>query len=452
MARFGNIGIFAGGLAGGIATGANLARGQKREQREQEAHDLKKQEIERQRQAWTDLAALVDEYNPRQPVVPQMPQAAADPGAVATGMALGANAPNVPARLGVRFMQGPASGAGAPAVDVAVDQLISKQRLTGEEAQRVRDQVGERIVAERISYGMYRNPNLFKNSEFANRAGQIFLKAGMGETGMRWLERGAQAVDENGIDALRRLIGGDVQGAEAAFNATGNVKVKPGSTRDLGNGRYSITLADGQERTIDPRQILRSYLSPRDFFTLEVKEIEAGSREQQRKDTAAGRDRSLTEQERHNRATEGIQRQLADFRAQRGADAETAMVKNIRFMINNGIAKDATEAYGKLRTALEKPEEDAILTVAGNMMRGPGYYGKDGWTKAVRDATKMVRTVKGGGSDAPAAGAPGQAAGTAGAGRSYNVRGKTFSDADIEATARTYGITTDQVKQRLGVR
>jgi len=160
--------------------------------------------------------------------------------------------------------------------------------------------------------------------------------------------------------------------------------------------------------------------------------------------------RELTEKERHNKATEGIQRQLADFRALRGVQAETSMIKNIRFMIDNKIAKDATEAYGKLRIAMEKPEEDAILSVANNLMKAPGYYGTKGWEKAVKDATRMVRTVKGSGSDAPApgAGAPSAAAGS----RTYSAGGKTFTDADIESTARQYGITTDQVKARLGIR
>jgi len=160
--------------------------------------------------------------------------------------------------------------------------------------------------------------------------------------------------------------------------------------------------------------------------------------------------RELTEKERHNRATEGIQKQLADFRALRGVQAETSMIKNIRFMIDNKIAKDATDAYGKLRTAMEKPEEDAILSVANNLMKGPGYYGRNGWEKAVKDATRMVQTVKGGKSEAPGAAAPG--ASPAAGGRTYSAGGKTFTDADIESTARTYGITPDQVKARLGIR
>lgn len=169
------------------------------------------------------------------------------------------------------------------------------------------------------------------------------------------------------------------------------------------------------------------------------------------------KERELTEKVRHNKATEGIQRQLADVRAQRGTEAATALERNVMFLVKNGIAKDAVEGFAKLRTAMEKPEEDAILSVAGNLMKGPRYMGKDGWNRAVKDATTMVQTVKGGkpeasapagGTSAPGSGAPGAAAG----GRTYSAGGKTFTDADLESTARTYGITTDQVKARLGIR
>lgn len=456
MARFGNLGIFAGGLAGGVVTGMELRRRQSAEKRAQEEYDLKKQENERQRQAWRDLDALVDEFNPR---------------AVSGGTAPGANAPNAPASMGpgarlasmgVRSVQEPQApaprrGDVVPMDDAAVGELAKKHGLNPEQTQQFKSQIGERMHTERIGLGLWRNPNLFKDPQFTNRAGQIFLKAGMGEKGVQWLERGAQAVEERGIEALRLLIGGDAQGAEAAFNAGGQIKVKPGSAREVGNGRWAVTFVNGREQTIDPRQMLRSYLNPGDFFRVELKEREIGAKEQQSKESAAYRERVTRETERHNLQTEAtaeknadLKLELARIRSERGANAATALERNVDFLVKNKIAKGPMDAFNKLRTAMEKPEEDAILSVAGNLMKGPGYYGKNGWDKAVRDATRMVRTVKGGQSEAPGAGsaAPGAAAGV----RTYSAGGKTFTDADIESTARTYGITTDQVKQRLGIR
>lgn len=465
-----SIAAFLSGVGSGMVAGQNLRLNRERSKREQETHDLLKRNVEgrlqerdQKLQAWRDLAGLVDEYTPQPPASPQTPQMGGiNPAPPATQPAEGAAASPVPlennvaASRGVRFTQ--PRPANVSSVDVAVDQLVAKEGLSTEEAQQVRKQIGERVDSERIGYGLYRNPNLFKNPEFSTRAGKIFLKSGMPE-GVKWLEHGAQAVDENTIDSLKRLIGGDPRGAEEAFNARGGQKVVPGSAREVSGGKWEVTYENGDARTFDPRQVLRAYLKPNEFFNLELKEREVGSKEQQHRDTAARQERDFKEKERHNLATEGIQRQLVDVREKFGAGADTAMIKNIGFMIDNDIAKDATDAYGKLRTALEKPEEDAILSVAGNLMKSPGYTGKKGFEKAMNDATRMVQTVKRGKPEAPAPdtgtpGAPAPVSGASGAagGRTYSAGGKTFTDADIESTARRYGITPDQVKQRLGVR
>lgn len=454
---------FLQGLAGGAVMGLKMKQSETQDKREQESHDLQKRDVEgrlkereQKQQAWQDLAGLIDEYNPKPPASPQMGGISPAPpavqpveGAVASPAPLENTVAPMPASRGVRFAQ-PRSAeqprqANASPVDVAVDQLVAKEGLSPEEAQQAKEQIGERMETERIGLGLWRNPNLFKDPKFLDRAGQIFLKAGMPD-GVKWLERGAQAVGENSIDALKRLIGGDARGAEEAFNAGGRMKVIPGSTRDVGNGKWEVKFQDGKTQVFEPRQALRSYLKPTEFFNLELKEREVGSKEQQNKNTANRLDRDFKEKNRHNRATEGIQQQLVDVRTKFGAGADTAMVKNIEFMLDNDIAEDATDAYGKLRTALEKPEEDAILSVAGNLMKGPGYMGKKGFEKAVKDATKMVQTVKRG-KPAPVSGAPGAAGG-----RTYSAGGKTFTDTDIEATAKKYGIPPEQVKARLGIR
>ena len=489
-----NWGAFAGGLAAGIEKGQQLHRMKqltdlavKRETRDAELHELKTSQYRNQLQAYQNLAALVDEFGPKPVSTPsqavngvlpttEQPTAVEQPTGVrimdtadhfgpseapAPFASLGSGrVVNLPSRLPARLGAKPAQSAAASpdaAIDTALDKLATENNLGPEETQQLRERVGMGMNNEKIGMGLWRNPSLFKNPEFLNRASRLFLDAGLPE-GIKWLERGAQAVDERGIDALRLLIGGDAQGAETTFNAGGQIKIQPGTLKDAGNGRWSFTLADGQQQTIDPRQMLRSFLSPKEFFNLELGERKADAEIQTRRDTVAARDRQLTEQERHNRATEAtaarnadLRLELARIRSERGANATTALERNVEFLVENKIASDPLDAFNKLRTSMEKPEEDAILSVASMLMRGPGYAGRDGWNRATRDATAMVRSVKGQKPDDGDTGA-GRPGGTGGGPKSYTVRGKTFTETDIDATAKKYGMSPEQVKQQLGIR
>lgn len=499
-----NIGAFAGGLSRGVESGARLQLEQARAAREKGRDDREKEKAEREKAAWQGLSDLVKEYtNPqtKPPTLSNAPPATGEPAAALNKFdpAMGGapippttetgSAAGLPSRDGMRAAPKtaetetaqagenldrasmPMSGVGIPArassapaaqtpsVDADVDQLADKHKLTPDETQQLRGEVAKRVSMEKIGFGLWRNPNLFKDPQFATRAAQLFLKAGMSE-GVKWLERGAQAVEENGIDGLRRLMSGDARGAEQVFNQSGRLRVVPGSTREVGNGKWEITLEGGEKQTIDPRQMLRSFLKPSEFFNVELKEREIDFKADDRRSAVAHRERVVGETERHNKEVEKNQSRNADLRleiarirSERGADAATALERNINFLIKNKIANDPSDAFGKLRTAMEKPEEDAILSMAGTLMRGPGYAGKDGWNRALKTATDMVREAKGanvtgggpGGTGTPGAPQPGK-------GRSYTVRGKSFTDADIDATAKKYGITPDEVKQRLGIR
>jgi hypothetical protein len=261
---------------------------------------------------------------------------------------------------------------------------------------------GPKTSDDRLGFALWRQPALFNDPRFAQGAAQIFLKAGMPE-GVKWLERGARAQQENALTALRSLLQGDPQGAEEAFNSTGRVKIEPGSLKQLEDGRWQVTVAGtGQTRTFDPRQMYRSFLSPREFLEFE-------RRERADVATAAHRDRTAAETERHHRATETIQARNADLkleiariRSERGPDAATALQRNLGHLVKIGVAKTEAEAFGKLRTSLGKPEEDAILDLTKNLMGRPAYYGKDGAKKAEADAREIVRSIRGG-SAAPAA-------------------------------------------------
>lgn len=126
-----------------------------------------------------------------------------------------------------------------------------------------------RSDGDRIGFGLYRNPDLLSNSDFATRAGQIFLRAGMPE-GIAWLERAGKAQKENAITALQHLVGGDTQAAADAFNKAGQHKVT--GIEDLGGGKFRVGFNNGQNKEIDAQRALRSYLSPKDFFELAQKD------------------------------------------------------------------------------------------------------------------------------------------------------------------------------------
>lgn len=154
-----------------------------------------------------------------------------------------------------------------------------------------------------------------------------------------------------------------------------------------------------------------------------------------------------------------LRKELETFKKAHGAESTTALMRNMEYLVKSGVAKDHKEAFERLRTTTEKSERDAASTLAGRLMQSPRYRGSNGPQRAMQDALEMVRSVRGaeaddGGADAGVdqPSAPASARTRAAIGRTYNLRGKSFSDADINATAQKYGITPDEVKQRLGIR
>ena len=154
----------------------------------------------------------------------------------------------------------------------------------------------------------------------------------------------------------------------------------------------------------------------------------------------------------------GLKRDLETFKRAHGAESTTALMRNMEYLVKSGVAKDHKEAYERLRTTTEKSERDATAALAGKLMQSPRYRGSGGPQRAMEDALGMVRSVRGAEADDGGAGTGlNQPAGTAAprtraAIRNYTLRGKTFSDVDINATAQKYGITPDEVKQKLGIR
>jgi hypothetical protein len=100
---------------------------------------------------------------------------------------------------------------------------------------------------------------------------------------------------------------------------------------------------------------------------------------------------------------------LERFKQKNGEGAATALMKNVTFLVDNGVAKDETDAFNKLRTTTEKSESEAITGLMGRLMQNPSYRGRGGASRAREDATAMVREIRNpGSSDAgdPPASAP----------------------------------------------
>ncbi len=371
-----NLGAFAGGLARGWQAGSQLER---------DSEETKRLKADRERKdaqegAFKALAELAESF-----VGPAVPKPAGDAAMAVQGVNVGSlsSAARGTAPGGAEGAEaaGPAQGVGgsAPA-----------------------DVPGPKTSEHRLGYALWRQPVLLNHPGFLKQAAQIFLKAGMSE-GVAWLDRSAKAQQEGGITALRMLLQGDAAGAEQAFNRTGSVKLEPGSLKPAEGGKWQATVAGtGEARTFDPQAMLRSYLSPREFLDLARRE---------RKDTEdeAHRGRTAAETERHHKATEGIQARNADLklelariRSERGADAATALQKNLGHLVKIGAAKDEAEAFTALRTTMGKPEADAILDMTKALMGRPGYLGKEGTKKAEADAREIVRSVRASAPAAPA--------------------------------------------------
>jgi hypothetical protein len=425
MPRF-NLGAFAGGLASGYMMGAQLERTEQQTKRDKEENERR----EREKAAYKALADLAESI-----VGPGM-SPAYQPSGEATQAARGINPPSTRGTGAFGFsgvlpgvptqpQQQPLAAPGVEINPVMGSQPPEARSLDEPPAMGdvrsviarsgVREPAAAAAAAERpgpktsddkLGFALWRQPALFNDPRFAQGAAQIFLKAGMPE-GVKWLERGARAQQENALTALRSLLQGDPQGAEEAFNSTGRVKIEPGSLKQIEEGRWQATIAGtGETRTFDPRQMYRSFLSPREFFELERRERADVS-------TAAHRERTAAETERYHRERENIfrmdaetRRRFAEARAARAAQGqpETALQRNTRHLVSIGAARDEAEAFAIMRQAGGKPEREGIAGLAKILMNRPGYMGRDGPARAMTDAAEMWRSM--GGQQQPQAPSP----------------------------------------------
>lgn len=358
-------GSLARGFAGGMQLGSQLNEQKERTQTMKDANDRRRAQDD----AFAQLADLAEGY-----VGPGMPATYKPAGAAALAAGGIGSAPTLP--------------------DVPIDTSAPRTMPSARAPEPQGE--GPKTPEQRLGYALWRQPALLQSREFFDKAAAIMLRTpGMGEDGLRWLLRGAQIQKENGVEALKKLAAGDAQGAAAAFNASGDVKIDPGSLKPLDGGKWQATIAGtGQVRTFDPLRELRMTLSPKDYFDLSRREVA---------DKAKAEDRATmrTEQATHNRNTEEIlrmnadtRRTLGEARLERGPlQNETALQRNTRHLVSIGAAKSEADAYQLMRQAGGKPEREGIAALAKVLLSRPGYFGPQGTERAFADAAELYRSI-----------------------------------------------------------
>lgn len=113
---------------------------------------------------------------------------------------------------------------------------------------------------------------MFQDPQFLASAASAFLKRGL-PMGIQWLERAHNAAKENAFEAIGHLEAGDPQAAVAAWNKSGKFTDATGATKNA-DGTWTIARSSGQSVTVNPTELRRSLLSPKDYFAQVAKEKE----------------------------------------------------------------------------------------------------------------------------------------------------------------------------------
>lgn len=124
----------------------------------------------------------------------------------------------------------------------------------------------------------------------------------------------------------------------------------------------------------------------------------------------AGRLRVVGAQGAEARKTAEFRDKLPGGSGPGGTKAPPAAVATAQWLIDNGVAKDAAQAWNLVRTATSKSKEAAVLEIANSLLRGPNghMYAQDPG-KAATLARQIVDQTSG--MDAPSGGSGGDDAG-----------------------------------------
>ncbi|MBI4293628.1 MAG: hypothetical protein HY661_19300 [Betaproteobacteria bacterium] len=252
------------------------------------------------------------------------------------------------------------------------------------------------------------------------------------------------------------LMGEPASQIEKIFNESGSRRIRAGSLSIGKDGKIAATTEDGTPYVFDvPRYAeITGLVKEKKGYVLNP----GGKLVQDGKviaDNLRGLEQKIYADIAKIDFSERLKAKLRSSAEKNGKDSTTALIKNMDYLVTKGVAKTHDEAYQKLHNTGQKSEEDAAIGLARDLVRGGGYRGKDGATRAVREAQEIIQSLRQGKGGAGGEAAPGRtSAGSVSApGRgTYSLKGKTFTDADIQATASKYGITPDAVRRQLGIR
>lgn len=171
--------------------------------------------------------------------------------------------------------------------------------------------------------------------------------------------------------------------------------------------------------------------------------------------TAPGRELDPSQQ-RLNTARTSYYESMAAKAAKLGLDKpqQTALIQNVQYLVDAGIATDNKDAWTKLRTSMEKSDNTVITSFANTLMRDPSYRGIEGRKRAIADARGMAQALSAVDDEVDDEASPGSPASARPVAKpkQHSAGGKTFTDADLAFTAKKYGVSVDEVKRQLGVK
>ena len=206
--------------------------------------------------------------------------------------------------------------------------------------------------------------------DFATKRAAIDVKHGkLNGLGMMQLAQARKQLMDEGVDeAVMKFQQGDATGGLESFNASGKyigaklVGEPQRSEFDYNGVKMPTTivtlkLPDGRTETINTAQYGTSRIKAENQFSAAMDMLK-------HEQTGKHQDKTLKEASRHNVASEGIAR----TKAAEGTEATTAEIKNVNFLIKNGIAKDAKQGWEMVKTGRTPTGEHVVSDGRGGAM------------------------------------------------------------------------------------
>ena len=394
------IGGFAGGLVRGMesAERANIQREQigiqrARDARDSELHGFrvseaqsKQDRLKREDSAWDEVAQIT------QAEIRRMQGGAAPPQAAVPASAVPAAGP-IDQGGGTQTMPLQDDGAGIPTRALpdtagAAPGFMPSQTDTAPAGLDRRapqpsqaTQAGPGNPREAAGVALLSHSSLFRSPDYLNKVADVFVRNKIPE-GIKWLERAHVAEKENGIEAMMALAAGDPQRAIQAFNANGRDRITNAQPIIDGEhkGKWALTFQGApQPVVIDPREVVKSFLPPKDYLGVLDKEHEG-----KRKDAESGalvaergaKTRALDAQAaaiQANAASLGEYRQrmggAAETRAGRAGAPSAAMSTTRSAQVSREVERALTTSDGDGKGVLDRERAPFYKSIAAQLAR-----------------------------------------------------------------------------------